>query len=85
MALSIPPPVWDDNPTPLSWKDARALVYQFGKALQIILSQANAGKDQATIPPDVSEFMAYVSSDTVTRRSTCFSGKFCCTFLQLTL
>jgi hypothetical protein len=55
-------PTWDDSPTPLSWQDTRDVLYQFGKALQLILANANAPKYSINVPPppDVSEFMAAV-------------------------
>jgi Zn-dependent oligopeptidase len=55
-------PTWDDSPTPLSWDDTRDVLYQFGKALQLILANANAPKYSINVtpPPDVSEFMAAV-------------------------
>jgi Zn-dependent oligopeptidase len=62
MALNITPPSWDDNPSPLSWEETRSVLYEFGKALQLILTQTTVQKGKATIPVDVSEFLAYVSA-----------------------
>ena len=50
---------WDDAPTPLRWEDTRDLLFQFGKALQLILEQ---GQPKSISPPvDVSDFLATVS------------------------
>jgi Zn-dependent oligopeptidase len=61
MALNITPPSWDDNPSPLSWEETRSVLYEFGKALQLILTQTTVEQGKATIPVDVSEFLANVS------------------------
>ena len=62
MALNISPPSWDDNPSPLSWEETRSVLYEFGKALQLILTQTTIEQGKATIPVDVSEFLANVST-----------------------
>jgi len=53
-------PTWDDAPTPLSWKDFQEVMFQFGKALQMLLGQ-KAKVDNKTPyymqPSDVSDFL----------------------------
>lgn len=58
VALAVAP-AWDDVPTPLTWEDTRDLLFQFGKAIQLIL--ANQPQSTVSAPVDVSEFMATVS------------------------
>ncbi len=61
MALKINP-AWDDAPTPMTWSDLRDFLYQFGKALQLILVQNAKMKNMALpIPIDAPEFLAHVS------------------------
>jgi len=59
IGLSIDP-TWDDAPTPLSWKDFQHVLFQFGSALQMLLSQ-RAKIDNRTPyylqPSDVSDFL----------------------------
>jgi Zn-dependent oligopeptidase len=65
---------WDDDPTPLTWDMTRAVLYNYGKALQLILSHTTAttstsqggapkraGTRMTRPPMDVSEFLAHVS------------------------
>jgi hypothetical protein len=59
MALKIPP-TWDDAPTPLSWDDTRDLLFQYGNALQMILSQAKK-EHGVIVPADGATFLACVS------------------------
>jgi Zn-dependent oligopeptidase len=64
IGLSIDP-TWDDAPTPLSWKDFQDLLYEFGKAMQLILTQKSKMDNQTPFfvqSADVSEFLATVSS-----------------------
>eukprot|EP00532_Pseudo-nitzschia_australis_P020503 CAMPEP_0168305148 /NCGR_PEP_ID=MMETSP0142_2-20121227/49393_1 /TAXON_ID=44445 /ORGANISM="Pseudo-nitzschia australis, Strain 10249 10 AB" /LENGTH=797 /DNA_ID=CAMNT_0008256575 /DNA_START=212 /DNA_END=2605 /DNA_ORIENTATION=+ len=65
MALKITP-IWDDTPVPMTWNDTRDLLYQFGNAVQLILTQAcrkenyhNNGKMIDPIPIDTSEFLGH--------------------------
>lgn len=60
IGLSISP-TWDDVPTPLTWKDFQDLLYQFGKALQLILAQKGKQNSPVVQPADMSEFLATVS------------------------
>ncbi|CAJ1960041.1 unnamed protein product [Cylindrotheca closterium] len=59
IGLSIEP-TWDDVPTPLSWKDFQDVLFHFGNALQMLLSQ-KAKIDNKTPyylqPSDVSHFL----------------------------
>lgn len=62
IGLSINP-TWDDAPTPLSWQDFQEVMFQFGKALQMLLGQ-KAKLDNGTPyylqPSDVSDFLGTV-------------------------
>ena len=40
MALNIKP-IWDDTPVPMTFHNTRQLLYQFGKAIQLVLEQTN--------------------------------------------
>lgn len=65
VGLSIEPS-WDDAPTPLSWKDFQDILYEFGKAIQLVLTQKSRVDNQAPFfvqSADVSEFLATVSYD----------------------
>ena len=67
VALKITP-IWDDTPVPMTWKDTRDLLHQFGQAIQLILDQSRVQRnyhksDYETIeqaPIDASNFMAHV-------------------------
>ena len=67
VALKITP-IWDDTPVPMTWKDTRDLLHQFGQALQLVLDQSRVQRnyhknDYETIeqaPIDASNFMAHV-------------------------
>eukprot|EP00537_Pseudo-nitzschia_pungens_P003290 CAMPEP_0172363032 /NCGR_PEP_ID=MMETSP1060-20121228/6500_1 /TAXON_ID=37318 /ORGANISM="Pseudo-nitzschia pungens, Strain cf. cingulata" /LENGTH=817 /DNA_ID=CAMNT_0013085679 /DNA_START=492 /DNA_END=2945 /DNA_ORIENTATION=+ len=65
MALKITP-IWDDTPVPMTWKDTRDFLYQFGNALQLILTQAcqkesyhQNGRMIDPAPIDTSEFLGH--------------------------
>jgi hypothetical protein len=67
VALKITP-IWDDTPVPMTWKDTRDLLHQFGQALQLVLDQLRVQRnyhknDHETIeqaPIDASNFLAHV-------------------------
>lgn len=67
VALKITP-IWDDTPVPMTWKDTRDLLHQFGKALQLVLDQSrqqtnyrtNDYKAVEAAPIDTSDFLAHV-------------------------
>eukprot|EP00536_Pseudo-nitzschia_multiseries_P015964 jgi/Psemu1/69686/estExt_Genemark1.C_9880019 len=65
MALKITP-IWDDTPVPMTWKDTRDFLYQFGIALQLILTQTcqkenihQIGRMIHPAPIDTSEFLGH--------------------------
>ena len=55
------PPAWDDSPIPLSWDDTLQLLFHFGNALQMILSQIDNDTGM-TVPTDGATLLASVSS-----------------------
>jgi Zn-dependent oligopeptidase len=63
MSLRIKP-TWDDEPNPMTLDDTRDVLYQFGKALQLILQQQQLlGRITVEKPPiDTSELLAHVST-----------------------
>jgi Zn-dependent oligopeptidase len=63
VALSIEPS-WDDAPNPITWKDFQDLLYQFGMALQLILTKNSSLNNQTPFfvqAADCTEFLATVS------------------------
>jgi Zn-dependent oligopeptidase len=54
---------WDDAPVPVSWEDTRDLLYNFGKAMQLILEQNTRRENiiHGKAPIDTSEFLGHVS------------------------
>jgi hypothetical protein len=56
-------PTWDDDPAPITWDDLREFLHNFGKALQLILTQnARQACFAVTTPPDTSDVLAHVST-----------------------
>jgi Zn-dependent oligopeptidase len=59
VSAPIPPPAWNDMPTPLNFEDAVSLFHEFGHALQFILAKESPVPVDH-MPQDVSEMMPLV-------------------------
>ena len=69
VSMNIQAPAWDDEPTPMNFGDTRTLLYEMGKAIQMLL-QANS-TPSATVPLDCSEMLGNVSGHSLMFFSCC--------------